>query len=60
MTSNVLRPLVGSSITVETDAGLVHGTLLSCTARSLWLIDDGELDVVLTLDHVVSVACDAA
>ncbi len=60
MTSNVLRPLVGSSVTVETDAGPVHGRLLSCTARSLWLIDDGELDVVLTLDHVVSVARDAA
>jgi hypothetical protein len=42
-----LRPLVGTEVAVDTDTGHVEGTLLSCTARSAWI-------VVGDVDHVVA------
>lgn len=45
---------------VQTEHGDVHGTLLSCTARSLWLVDDGEDDVMVPLGDVCDVRRDAA
>jgi hypothetical protein len=60
MSSSELRHLVGATVTVHTDGGDVHGTLLSCTNRSLWLIDDGEVDVVVPIEDVVTIRRDAA
>ena len=60
MSSQELRHLVGAMVTVHTDHGDVHGTLLSCTSRSLWLVDDGEDDIVVALEDVVTVHRDAA
>jgi hypothetical protein len=60
MSSTELRHLVGTTVTVHTGHGDIHGTLLSCTARSLWLVDDGESDVVVALDDIVTVDRDAA
>ena len=55
MSSQELRHLVGTTVTVHTDTGDLHGTLLSCTARSLWLVDDGEDDVVVPIEDVVTI-----
>jgi hypothetical protein len=55
-----VRALLGSTVTVETGHGAVHGTLLSCTSSSLWLVDDGEDDVMVPLDDVQAVRQDAA
>ena len=49
-----LRPLVGSEVTAETAAGHVEGTLLSCTARSAWIVT-GDVDHVVALPHLQSI-----
>jgi hypothetical protein len=49
-----VRTLVGAEVDVETTTGVVHGTLLSCTARSLWLVA-GEDDVMVPMTAVHSV-----
>jgi hypothetical protein len=49
-----VRTLVGSEVDVETASGTFHGMLLSCTARSLWLVAD-ENDLMVPLDSVESV-----
>ena len=54
MSSTELRHLVGATVTVHTDNGDLHGRLLSCTARSLWLVDDGEDDVVVPIEDVLT------
>ena len=60
MSSTELRHLVGATVTVHTDAGDHHGTLLSCTARSLWLVDDTEDDIVVAIEDVLTSHRDAA
>jgi hypothetical protein len=60
MSSQELRHLVGTTVTVQTDHGNLHGTLLSCTNRSLWLVDDTEDDVVVPIEDVLMVQRDAA
>jgi hypothetical protein len=60
MSNRDVRHLLGSTVTVQTDHGAVHGTLLSCTASSLWLVDDGEDDVMVPLEDVMAVQRDAA
>lgn len=60
MSSTELRHLVGATVTVHTDQGDLHGTLLSCTSRSLWLVDDTEDDVVVPIEDVLTIAADAA
>jgi hypothetical protein len=49
-----VRTLVGSEVDVETAAGTVHGTLLSYTAQSLWLVA-GEDDLMVPISSVRSV-----
>jgi len=49
-----VRTLMGSEVAVETTTGVVCGTLLSCTSRSLWLVA-GEDDLVVPLATVLSV-----
>jgi hypothetical protein len=46
-----LRPLVGAEVAADTAAGQVEGTLLSCTARSLWIVV-GDVDHVVALPHL--------
>jgi hypothetical protein len=47
-----LRPLLGATVDVETaDQLTVHGTLLSCTNQSLWLVD-GDDDLLVLVDEV--------
>jgi hypothetical protein len=60
MSNREVRHLLGATVTVETGHGVVHGTLLSCTSTSLWLVDDGEDDVMVPLDDVQEVRQDAA
>jgi hypothetical protein len=60
MSRTEVKPLVGGMVTVVTDRCDLHGTLLSCTTKSLWLVDDGESDVVVALEDVVTVVRDAA
>jgi len=52
--STEVRTLLGAEVDVETEAGTLHGTLLSCTRRSLWLVD-GEDDLMVQLDRVNAV-----
>jgi len=49
-----VRTLVGTEVDVETAAGVVCGTLLSYTARSLWLVA-GEDDLMVPIASVRSV-----
>ena len=46
-----LRPLVGTQVAAETASGRVEGTLLSCTARSAWIVV-GDVDHVVALPHL--------
>ena len=59
MSSQELRHLVGSTVTLETGDGDVHGRLLSCNTNSVWVVDDGESDVIVPLVDVLSVHADA-
>ncbi len=52
--------MLGSTVTVVTDRCDLHGTLLSCTTSSIWLVDDGESDVVVPMEDVRTVVLDAA
>ena len=60
MSNRDVRHLLGATVTVETGHGAVHGTLLSCTSTSLWLVDDGQDDVMVPLTDVHDVRRDAA
>jgi hypothetical protein len=46
-----LRPLVGTEVAADTDGGHMEGTLLSCTARSAWIVV-GDVDHVVALPHL--------
>jgi hypothetical protein len=48
---NRLRTFVGHRVAVDTDSEHVEGTLLSCTARSAWIVCDDE-DHVVALPHL--------
>ena len=41
-----LRALVGAEVAVDTDGEHIEGTLVSCTARSAWLVCGDEDRVV--------------
>jgi hypothetical protein len=60
MSQREVRHLLGATVTVHTCDGEVHGTLLSCTTASLWVVDDAESDVVVALADVRDVRRDAA
>ena len=49
-----VRLLLGSEVDVDTPGGILHGTLLSCSTRSLWLVS-GEDDFMVPLDKVDAV-----
>jgi hypothetical protein len=49
-----LRALVGAEVAVDTAGSHLEGTLLSCTARSAWLVC-GDVDHVVALPHLRSV-----
>ena len=49
-----LRPMVGSQVSADTAAGPVEGTLLSCTARSAWIVV-GDVDHVVALPQLRAV-----
>jgi len=49
-----LRTHVGDFIAVETEARIWLGTLLSYTARSVWIIDD-DRDVVIPVPDIRAV-----
>ena len=46
-----LRLLVGTEVAAETVGGAIEGTLLSCTARSAWIVGD-DIDHVVALPHL--------
>jgi hypothetical protein len=49
-----LRPLLGAEVAADTAGGLVVGKLLSCTARSAWIVGD-DVDHVVALPHLRAV-----
>jgi hypothetical protein len=53
----VLRGLVGTAVAVETDGVVLHGTLVSCTRNSVWLVA-GDTDVVVPVPQIDSVRRD--
>jgi hypothetical protein len=46
-----LRLLVGAEVSAQTSAGDIEGTLLSCTARSAWIVV-GDVDHMVALPHL--------
>jgi hypothetical protein len=54
VTTRLLRPLLGSLVSVRTASGMIRGTLLSCVKGSAWLVVDDD-DVVVHLDDIISV-----
>ncbi len=50
-----LRLLVGAQVAAETATGALEGTLLSCTARSAWIVV-GDVDHVVALPHLQAIA----
>jgi hypothetical protein len=53
------RRLLGRLVAVETAAGVVTGVLVSCSPRSLWLLDDDH-DLLVPLADVTEVLAIAA
>ncbi len=49
-----LRALVGTAVAAQTAGGPIEGTLLSCTARSAWIVVD-DLDHVVPLPHLLAI-----
>jgi hypothetical protein len=49
-----LRGLVGREVALDTAGGTVEGMLLSCTARSAWVVA-GDVDHVVALPHLLDV-----
>ena len=49
-----LRLLVGAEVTAVTRSGPLEGTLLSCTARSAWIVVD-DVDHVVALPHLQAI-----
>jgi hypothetical protein len=49
-----LRTMVGAEVEAETAGGHLEGTLLSCTARSAWIVA-GDEDHVLALPTIHSI-----
>jgi hypothetical protein len=54
ISSRLLRPLLGSLVTVRTASGSLRGTLLSCVKGSAWFVVD-DTDVVVHLDDIISI-----
>lgn len=48
---NDLRTLIGAEVAADTASGALEGTLLSCTARSAWIVA-GDVDHVVALPHL--------
>jgi hypothetical protein len=46
-----LRLLVGAEVSAHTATGPIEGTLLSCTARSAWIVV-GDVDHMVALPHL--------
>ena len=51
VTLHDVRTLIGSEVAAETAGGSLEGTLLSCTARSAWIVA-GDVDHVVALPHL--------
>jgi hypothetical protein len=51
VTLHDVRTMIGSEVAVETAGGALEGTLLSCTARSAWIVA-GDVDHVVALPHL--------
>jgi hypothetical protein len=49
-----LRGLVGHEVQLLTAGGTLEGVLLSCTARSAWVVA-GDVDHVVALPHLLDV-----
>jgi hypothetical protein len=49
-----IKPLLGAEVDIETTAGALHGTLLSYSSHSLWLVD-GDADLMVPLAAVQAV-----
>ncbi|MSO86521.1 MAG: hypothetical protein EXQ71_03245 [Acidimicrobiia bacterium] len=49
-----LRSFLGAPVVARTTTGDIHGTLLSCTTRSAWIVV-GDVDHVVALAHLRSI-----
>jgi hypothetical protein len=54
VTLHQLRAHVGAEVSVETVAGTIEGTLLSCTTRSAWIVA-ADVDHVVALPNVLGI-----
>ncbi len=49
-----LRGFIGAPVVARTTSGDIHGTLLSCTTRSAWIVV-GDVDHLVALAHLCSI-----
>jgi hypothetical protein len=54
-----LRRSIGRTVDLVTDLRTFHGTLLSCSTASVWLLSDGDTDVIVPLARVRNVVVGA-
>ena len=55
MAITTLRRSIGRTVDLVTDNRTFHGTLLSCSTASVWLLGDGDTDVIVPLAWVRNV-----
>ncbi len=60
MAITTLRRSIGRTVDLVTDARTFHGTLLSCSTTSVWLVGDNDTDMIVPLTRVRSVVVEAA
>jgi hypothetical protein len=49
-----LRDLIGTEVEARTSTGAIEGTLLSCTARSAWIVA-GDVDHVVSMGSLLAI-----
>jgi hypothetical protein len=52
MAISTLRRSIGRTVDLVTDGRTFHGTLLSCSTASVWLLGEGDTDMIIPLARV--------
>ena len=48
----ICRRISRRAVAVETETGTVRGVLTSWTSKSVWLVDDADRDIVLSIGAI--------
>ncbi len=60
MAITTLRRSIGRTVDLVTDGRTFHGTLLSCSTASVWLVGENDTDMIVPLVRVRTVVVEAA